>query len=416
MPNQITCPNCNHTFEAGEAITSQIKTHLETQYAQKIKAQELSLKAEMNTKWQELEEQRKKDLEAEKQKVLAEVKGKVDLEMKDLQEQNKLNQEKLEKANERELEMRKQTRELEEQKKNMELDIARKIDLERKQIEEKTKLEIEEKNRLTIAEKDKQMDQLKKSLEDAQRKAGQGSQQIQGDVQENDLKAILESNFVLDKISDVATGVRGADLVQTVNNNFGQQMGIILWESKRTQSWTESWITKLKDDQNSTKADICIMATQVLPKGIDSYGFYNGVWVVKYQTNYILALTSIIRHFLQQLAGVKNSQVGKGEKMEYLYNYLSSSQFRNKIENIVDAFGSMQEGINMEKRAMQKNWARREKELDRVITSTTGMYGELQGIMGSKLERIEKLELEGGFEEGEGGDEGSEVSDGGDLF
>lgn len=414
MSNQITCPNCNHIFEATQALASQIKTNLEHEYAQKIKAQEARLKAEMNTKWQELEEQRKKDSEDEKQKVLLQVKSKVELEMKDLQEQNKLNQEKLDKANERELEMRKQTRDLVEQKKNMELDIARKIDIERKQIEEKTKLEIEEKNRLLIAEKDKQMEQLKKSLDDAQRKAGQGSQQIQGDVQENDLKSILESNFTLDKISDVATGVRGADLVQTVNNNFGQPIGIILWESKRTQSWMDSWITKLKEDQNNTKADICIMATQTLPKGIDSYGFYNGVWVVKYQTNYILALTSIIRHFLDQMATVKNSQVGKDEKMEYLYNYLSSSQFRNKIVNIVEAFGSMQEGIAVEKRAMQKIWSRREKELDRVITSTSSMYGELQGIMGARLENIEKLELEGG--EGDEEDGEGEVSDGGDLF
>jgi len=402
MSSLITCPNCNHVFEATQALTSQIKTNLEAEYAQRIKAQAISLKAEMNTKWQELEEQRKKELEVEKQKVIAEAKSKVDWEIKDLQEQNTLNQEKLKKANERELEMRKQAREMEEQKRNMELDIARKIDQERKQIEQITKQEIEQKNRLLIAEKDKQMEQLKKSLDDAQRKAGQGSQQIQGDVQENDLKAVLENNFILDTISDVATGVRGADLIQTVNNNSGQKTGLILWESKRTQSWTESWITKLKEDQSNTEADICILATQVLPKGIDSYGFYNGVWVVKYQTNYILALTSTIRHFLEQLAGVHNSQVGKGEKMEYLYNYLASNQFRNKIENIVDAFGSMQEGINMEKRAMQKIWSRREKELDRVITSTSSMYGELQGIMGARLANIEKLELEGGL-----GEEGS---------
>jgi hypothetical protein len=176
----------------------------------------------------------------------------------------------------------------------------------------------------------------------------------------------------------------------------------------------DSWITKLKEDQNNTKADICIIATQTLPKGIDSYVFYNGVYVVKYQTNYILALTLIIRHFLEQMTTIKNSQVGKDEKMEYLYNYLSSSQFRNKIVNIVEAFGSMQEGIAVEKRAMQKIWSRREKELDRVITSTSSMYGELQGIMGARLENIEKLELEGGegdVEDGEG-----EVSDGGDLF
>ena len=212
------------------------------------------------------------------------------------------------------------------------------------------------------------------------------------------------NEFSADKITDVATGVRGADLVQTVNSSFGQKVGVILWESKRTQSWSEGWVAKLKDDQTSIQADVSIIATQTLPEGIDSYGYHNGVWVVKYQTNYILALTSTIRYFLEQMAGVKNSQIGKGEKMEYLYNYLASPQFRNKIENIVDAFSSIQEGIIVEKRAMQKIWAKREKELDRVITSTTSMYGELQGIMGAKLERIERLELEGGEGEGELGD------------
>ena len=413
MSNQITCPNCNHTFEATEALTNQIKSNLENHYAHKIKSNEKKIREEMNQKWQTMEEQRKKTLEAEKQQAILEAKreakSKVELELKDLQEQNLANKKKLDEANQKELQLRKQARDLQEQKKNMELEIARKLDSERKQIEEKTKSELEEKNRLQLAEKDKQMEQLKKSLEEAQRRAKQGSQQIQGDVQENDLKAILEARFGTDTISDVPTGIRGADLIQAVNNNLGQKVGTILWESKRTQTWTESWVQKLKDDQAKAQADISIIATQAMPQGIHSYGYYRGTWVVKYQTSYILALTSTIRYFLEQMALVKSSQVGKGQKMEYLYNYLASPQFKNKIENIVEAFTSMQEGIDSERRAMQRIWSKREKELDRVIDSTTSMYGQLQGIMGAKLERIEKLELEGGLE----GLDGKEAEAGG---
>lgn len=398
-PSQITCPNCGHHFEATTALTSQIKIELENEYAQKAKTQEEKLKAEMNLKWETLEKQRQLELTEQKQKLETEIKSKVELQLKDLQSQNEENQKKLEVANSREIELRKQARELEEAKKNLELETMRKMDEERKTIVEQTRLQESEKHRLLEAEKDKQLDQLKKSLEEANRKATQGSQQIQGDVQENDLKEILSSSFVLDKIEDVPTGIRGADLVHFVVSKFGKNCGKILWESKRTQRWSDDWVQKLKDDQANTQADVAILATQVLPEGIKSYGPYKGIWVVQYNSAYILALTSTIRHFLEEIHQVKNSQVGRDEKMEYLYTYLTGTQFRNKIENIVDAFSSMKNDLESEKRAMLKIWSKREKEISRVIESTTTMYGDLQGIVGSKLERVERLELEGSFDE-----------------
>lgn len=397
--SQITCPNCGHHFEATSALTSQIKVELENEYAQKAKTQEEKLKTEMNQKWEALEKQRQVEITEQKQKLETEIKSKVEVQLKDLEAQNEENQKKLEVANSREIEMRKQARELEEARKNLELETMRKIDEERKTIVEQTRLQEAEKHRLEQAEKDKQLDQLKKSLEEANRKATQGSQQIQGDVQENDLKEILSSNFALDKIEDVPTGVRGADLVHLVVSNFGRNCGKILWESKRTQRWSDDWVQKLKDDQANTQADVAIIATQVLPEGIKSYGKYKGIWVVQYNSAYILALTSTIRHFLEEIHQVKNSQIGRDEKMEYLYKYLTGSQFRNKIENIVDAFSSMKNDLEVEKRAMLKIWSKREKEISRVIDSTTTMYGDLQGIVGSKMERVERLELEEGLEE-----------------
>jgi hypothetical protein len=392
--NQITCPNCGHRFEATTALTSQIKIELENEYVQKAKTQEEKLKAEMNQKLDALEKQRQLELSEQKQKLETEIKSKVDLQLKDLQAQNEENQKKIQEANNREIELRKQARELEEARKNLELEIMRKIDEEKKTIVEQTRQQEAEKHRLEQAEKDKQLDQLKKSLEEANRKATQGSQQIQGDVQENDLKEILSSSFVLDKIEDVPTGVRGADLVHLVVSNFGRNCGKILWESKRTQRWSDDWVQKLKDDKANTQADVAIIATQVLPEGIKIYGEYKGIWVVQYNSAYILTLTSTIRHFLEEIYQVKNSQIGRDEKMEFLYKYLTGSQFRNKIENIVDAFSSMKNDLESEKRAMFKIWSKREKEISRVIDSTTTMYGDLEGIIGSKLEKIDKLELE----------------------
>jgi hypothetical protein len=397
--NQITCPNCGHHFEATTALTSQIKIELENEYLQKAKTQEEKLKAEMNQKWEVLEKQRQGELNEQKQKMETEIKSKVELQLKDLQTQNEENQKKLDIANNREIHLRKQARELEEAKKNLELETMRKMDEERKIIVEQTRQQEAEKHRLEQAEKDKQLDQLKKSLEEANRKATQGSQQIQGDVQENDLKEILSSSFVLDKIEDVPTGVRGADLVHLVVSSFGRNCGKILWESKRTQRWSDDWVQKLKDDQANTQADVAIIATQVLPEGIKSYGKYKGIWVAQYNSAYILTLTSTIRHFLEEIHQVKNSQIGRDEKMEFLYKYLTGSQFRNKIENIVDAFSSMKNDLESEKRAMLKIWSKREKEISRVIDSTTAMYGDLEGMIGSKLEKIDRLELEGSLED-----------------
>jgi hypothetical protein len=411
MPQtQITCPSCGHQFEATDALTSQIKNHLETEYQTKLKTQEQSIKDEMNKKWETLEKQRQQELVTEKEKIQKELiekaekakqeaLNKVDLEMKDLKAQNEENQKRLAEFTQRELDLRKQTRELEEQKKNMELENARKLDQERKIIEEKIKLEQEEQKRLELAEKDKQLEQLKKSLEEANRRANQGSQQIQGDVQENDLKEILTSHFHFDQIEDVPTGIKGADLIHSVCTNFGQHCGKILWESKRTQRWSEDWVQKLKDDQASTQADIAIIATQVLPDGIKTYGPYKGIWIVQYNSHYILALTAALRHHIQEMYQLKNSQVGRDEKMEYLYSYLTGNQFRNKIENIVEAFSSMKSDLESEKRAMQKIWSKREKEITRVIDSTSNLYGDLQGIIGSKLESINQLELGGEVDE-----------------
>ncbi len=420
--NQIVCPSCQFQFEPTDALTKQIKSHLEAEFTLKLKenalkVQEMQKVLETQTQKLELEKKendeiiltKNKEFEAKikdemnqkwaqmeaglKQKVEIESRSKIEVEIKDLQAQNAEKNQQLVQANAKELELRKQTRELEEKQKNAELEMQRQLDIERKNIFEKAKLESDQASRLKLAEKDKQMEQLKSSLEDAQRKAQQGSMQIQGDVQENELKHILTQNFPFDKVLDVATGIKGADLIHDVYSIAGQNVGKIIWESKRTKTWSEDWVKKLKDDQSSAQADIAILATQIMPDSLKTYGFYKGVWVVHYDLAHILALTGALRHQLSEIHSVKNSMISRDEKMAYLYHYLSGSQFKNKIENIVNAFTSMKNDLESEKRAMMRIWAKRDKEITRVMESTTGLYGDLQGIIGASLQTIPSLEL-----------------------
>lgn len=397
----IICPNCGTEIPFSDALTEKMRGQLEVEIGKEFKEKERKL----NEKSKILEESQKnvddqvtKKLEAEKVKIWEKAQKKaaekLDIKFKDLKEENEEKNEQLEKMRKQESELRKEKRKIEEEKKNMGLEAERKLDDERKKITEQAKEDAFEETHLKMAEKDKQLEQMKKSVEDLKRKSEQGSMQIQGDVQEDDLKIMLQSNFSMDVIEDVPTGIKGADLVQTVNNSFGQKDGIILWESKNTKAWSDDWIKKLKEDQALAKADVCILVSQTLPEGVKDFKFQGGVWVCSYQS--VLSLVTALRLHLAQLSQIRQSLVGKDEKMELLYGYLSGSEFKNRIENIVSAFTGMQTDLESEKRSMERIWKKRGREIERVIMNTSGMYGDLQGIVGASLPAIKSLELSGG--------------------
>lgn len=404
----ITCPKCGTEIPLSDALTEKMRHQLEGEIGKEFKEKEKALESKarsLEEGQKNMEAQVAKKLEAEKVKMwaIAQEKAaeKLDVELKDLKKANEEKNEQLDKMRDEQLALRKEKRAIEEEKKNMKLEIEKKMDEERKDIAEQAKKDASEEMRLKMAEKDKQMEQLRKSLADAKRKSEQGSMQIQGDVQEDDLKMMLQNNFSMDVVVDVPTGIKGADLVQTVNTAFGHKAGIILWESKNTKAWSNEWIKKLKGDQALVKADVCVLVSQTLPDGVKDFKFQGGVWVCSYQS--ALSLVTALRMHLTQLSQVKQSLVGKDEKMELLYNYLSGSEFKNRIENIVSAFTTMQTDLNTEKRSMERIWKKRGKEIERVMMSTSGMYGDLQGIVGASLPAIKSLELPGG-EEDEGED------------
>ena len=346
----------------------------------------------------DLEFQKKLDTETKKIKAAAikEAQSAQSLELNDLRQQVDKKDKKLKEAEKAELELRQKTRELEEKEKTLELETARKIASERAKIQEATAKQLQEEHRLNDAEKDKKLQDALKMNDELKRKLQQGSQQTQGEVLELELEANIKSSFPSDSIEPIPKGVNGADVIQRVFHRNGNSCGTIIWESKRTKSWVADWIQKLKDDQRLVKAEVAILVSEALPKEVKNFALVNGVWVTNPQC--ALGVASALRIQLIEVATTKLAAVGKNEKMEILYSYLSGPEFKQRMEAIVEAFVSMQKDLLDERRAAERQWAKREKQIQKVISNTSGMYGDFQGLIGSSLQTIPAL-MAGDMEE-----------------
>jgi len=341
-----------------------------------LEAKEQEIKKEM---WDKAKAAAEKNQEVQSQKQA--------IEMEDLRQQLSEQKKRNDEFAQQELELRKQKRELEARQKEIELEINRKLD------DEKAKIfkQADEEHRLKDLEKDKQLSDLAKQIEELKRKAQQGSQQNQGEVLELDLEKNLRENFPNDEINPVAKGVHGADIVQNLGGRNGQVCGVILWEIKQTKNWTEAWIGKLKDDLRANKANIPAIVSTVLPKGVEGFGFYQKVWVVL--PSLAIQLAGALRQSLIAIAFERSATQGKGEKAELLFNYVASHEFRQRVEALVEVFQDMQGQILRERVAFEKSWKQREMQLHRLFVNTAGMYGEMQGLVGSTMPEIKGLEI-----------------------
>lgn len=406
MAQHITCPNCKSKID--------LEKLADEKYFQKLKEQEDKLKKEQELQREKFEkemeekteEMRKKAQEFAKKKA-EEAKKEMELEMKFLQEQLAKADKEKEEAKKKEIEFLKMQREIEEKEKNFELEMEKKIIEERKKLEDDLAMKIKENASKDFEQKlekyqeefrkkeleyQKQQEQLKKSLDDAQRKAEQGSQQIQWDISENDLKNALSQAFPIDSIEDVPTWVNGADLIQSVKNNFWQTTWTIVWESKNTKSWQEAWIMKLKDDTLKVWWNVSILVTAVLPKEIKNFWLYDEVMVCT--PEFAVAVATLLRDKILSISKVEKSLEWKDLKMELLYKYLTSSEFSWKINMMIQVFSNLKAGIDVERRAMEKNWKKREKDLERATFAITWMYWELESLMWQALPWSEVLKLE----------------------
>lgn len=413
MPNnnqtdKIKCPECNALIPITETLQHQLTEAVRKEYEEKLTEQkhELSKQQKELTQKEKAIEEKEKDidgriqqglkveLEAQKkilsEKAKKEARDELSLEMKDLRDDLKTKEEKLEKAKKTELQLRKRERELEERAKDIELEVARKIDQERKKVEDEVVKRISDERRMRDAEKDKQINDMRRQIEDLKRRAEQGSQQAQGEVQELELEKEISQLFPADNVQPVPKGMQGADVIQEVLTNSGNRCGAIIWESKRTKNWSDGWISKLKDDQRTAKADIAVIVTEVLPKDIRNFSFVDGVWITNYASFHGLALA--LRQKLIELAFTKAMAVSKDKKADILFHYLTGPEFRQRVEAIIEAFSDMKTELDKEKRLYERSWAKREKQLHSVLLNTAGMYGDLQGVIGSSMQTIPALE------------------------
>jgi hypothetical protein len=285
----------------------------------------------------------------------------------------------------------KKQRELDDAKRELDLTIEKRVQEGLSATRDQARKEAEESLKFKVMEKEQTITSMQKQIEDLKRRAEQGSQQLQGEVQELELEAVLRAKFPRDTITPVPKGEYGGDALQTVIDPLGRDCGTILWESKRTKNWTDGWLGKLRDDQRTAKAEISVLVSQALPKDVEPFGLVDGVWVTHPRSAVPVAM--VLRNTLIELAATRQVIEGQQTKTEMIYHYLTGPRFKQRVEGIVEAFSSMKEDLDRERKVIMKQWAKREEQIDRVMQGTVGMYGDLQGIAGKTLQEIEGLEM-----------------------
>jgi hypothetical protein len=401
----ITCPNCKTEIKLTESLAAPLVESTRRQYEKRLADKENDIcqrEAAIAQAQTSIDEQVKTQLAAERAAIVTAEAQKARTEVAD--EIARVKQEKtaaeellqdrdakLLAAQKTELDLRKERRQLQDEKDQFELDKQRAIDAERTTIREAAQKDADDQSRLKIAEKDKTIGDLQVKLQAALRQAEQGSQQLQGEIQELELESLLRTAFPQDSIEPVPKGEHGGDVIHKVAGPNGQHCGTILWESKRTKNWSDGWLSKLRDDQRTAKAEIALIVTQVLPKEVESFSLIEGVWVSSHRCAIPVAIA--LRHSLIELAAARQAGEGQQSKMELVYQYLTGQRFRHRIEAIVEKFADMHADLDKERKTMTKLWARRAEQIRCVVESTAGMYGDLQGIAGKTLQEIEGLQL-----------------------
>jgi hypothetical protein len=394
-PNQTTCPNCGHVFDAGEALQKHMEIELKKRFSEqeKLNGEKLVL-----YKKQLLEEKRYFEQE-EKKKMWAIAQGeaqkradeKKSVELAALKEDNKVKQQVILEAQKKELELLRRENELKMQQEQLQLKLERELLEKSRAIEEKAKRQKDEEFELVKKEYEKKLEDQMNLVKEMQRKAQQGSMQLQGEIQELEIESILSIAFPYDVIEEVKKGIRGADAIQTVMNEFGQNCGKIIFESKRTQNWGGDWIEKLKTDQRETGAEIAVLVTQTMPKDLERFGEKDGIWICGFHD--VKGLVFVLRQILIRTQQTKSVNENKADKMTLIYSFFTSNQFRQQIEAIVEGFSSLKNELDREKRAMQRIWKEREVQIDKVTNNTIDMYGSIKGIAGNAISSIKSLEL-----------------------
>lgn len=364
----ILCPKCQSVIRLTETIAAPLVSAMRTRMEQDFATERARLRGQLQVAAKEEVAVLVQDLEQR----LADARSKLDT------------------AQQAELSARRLRAEYEQKLANVELETQRAIDVEKKQIRAQALAEFEDYHRLSVADRDQTIAALKSKIEELSRSAARASEQQAGEVAELELEASLRAAFPLDAIVPVAKGQVGGDCVQRVTAPGGVCAGALLWESKRTKAWSDTWVDKLRNDQRTARADLAILISATLPKEITRFGIYQGIWVTDFQN--AIPLATALRFALIEVASARQMASGRQDKMSLLYDYLTGPLFKQRLYAICEAFQTMRKDLDDERKALTKHWAKREREIEKVITSTFTLYGELQGIAGAATLRIEALE------------------------
>jgi hypothetical protein len=408
----LTCPTCCTEIKLTESLAAPLiadtRRRYETQLAQK--------EAEVSAREAAIFEQReelataKRAVEAEVAAKLDQERGKIavaealkakrlvetDLEARakeiaDLNEVLRQRDTKLAEAQQAQADLIRKQRELDDAKREIDLTIANRVQAELTVVRDKAKQETEAALGLRVREKEEQIASMQRQIEDLKRKAEQGSQQLQGEVQELALEALLRERFARDLIEPVPKGEFGGDLIQQVVDPAGQVVGSIIWEAKRTKNWSDGWLGKLREDQRAAKADVALIVSQALPKGLQTFDYIDGIWVT--DPKCAIAVAVALRESLLAESTARLAGEGQQTKMELIYRYLTGPRFRHRIEAVVERFTEMQADLDRERKAITRLWAKREEQIHGVVETMAGLYGDLQGIAGRSILEIEGLEV-----------------------
>ena len=408
----IICPKCKAEIKLTESLAAPLVESIRLDYEKRLTQKDADMarrettlrerETAMAKARESLDDQVAEKLKLERARIVTEESKKAraalanDLDQKarelaELQDVLKVRDQKLAEAQTAQAELIRKQRELDDAKREMELTIEKRVQGSLSTTRDQARKEAEESVKFKVMEKEQTITAMQKQIEELKRRAEQGSQQLQGEVQELELEALLRAKFPRDTIEPVPKGEHGGDVLQRIHGPLGQTCGTILWESKRTKNWSDGWLVKLREDQRAAKAEIAVLVTQALPKDMETFDLVDGVWVTPPRTAIPVALA--LRQMLSEVALARQSTEGQQTKMEMVYQYLTGPRFRQRVQAIVEAFSSMREDLDKEKKAIMKQWAKREEQTERVLQATVGMYGDLQGIAGKTLQEIEGLEM-----------------------
>lgn len=407
--SKIKCPGCGIEIDVQNVLYHKLEEDFKKSHNAKLAEEKQKYDAQVKLLEDEkaaFEEKKKKEnelfqtrldakLKEEKKLIETSVKAKIEEENADQFKvlNNELNEksEKLKELNKSLAEIEKLKREKNELKESIEAEAQKTLNQKLGEEKEKIRKSEQEKNEMAMRELQKQLDDQKKLTEEMKRKQEQGSMQLQGEVQELAIEEWLANNFPLDTIEEIKKGVRGGDCIQVVHTRSRQNCGSIYYESKRAKDFQANWIEKFKEDIRDKSADIGVLVTESMPANMERMGLKDGIWICSFDE--FKGLCFVLRETIIMLSNASTSQENKGEKMHMLYDYLTSKTFTMQVEAIVEGFSQLKADLETEKRAMQRIWKQREKQIEKVITNTIDMYGSVKGIAGNVIPEVKALEL-----------------------